>query len=50
MNDTEQVVVQEKQVLDNTSEFPTFAKAMKAYLLYYPKLSTVDIGKMLGVR
>lgn len=32
------------------NEFPTFAKAMQAYLKYYKKLSTEDISKMLGVR
>lgn len=50
MNDTDDGIFNNQQKLKIEDTFPTFAKAMKAYVLYYPKLSTADIGKMLGVR
>lgn len=50
MNDADDGIFNNPQKLKIEDTLPTFAKAMQAYLLYYPKLSTVDIGKMLGVR
>lgn len=50
---TEASIVQNQYKMDNAmpcNEIPTFAKAMQAYLKYYKKLSTEDIGRLLGVR
>ena len=47
---TEVSIVQKQHKMDNTmscDEIPTFAKAMQAYLKYYKKLSTEDIGLSL---